>query len=56
MGSGHHHTGHGTHLADGIAELRCRTDIVEEEDVQAVRLEHVSGNLCEKLAVVAAVE
>ena len=50
-----HHSGNRTHLADGVAQFRRRTQIFEYEHVQSVGAEYVSGDLGELLGVVAAV-
>ena len=50
-----HHAGDGSHPADRVAQFRRRTEIVEDEHMQAVGAEYVRCDLGELLGVVAAV-
>ena len=56
VGSRHHDSGNGPLEPDGIAEFRCRPDVVEKEDMHPVCAHDICSNLGEKLAVVPAVE
>ena len=55
MGGRNHDSGGGTHITDGIAKLRRRTDVVEYEHMQAIGTQDVSCNLGKSLGIVAAV-
>ncbi len=55
MRSRDHHTGDRSHLANGVAQFWRRAQVVEDEHVQSVGTEYVSGDLGEQLRVVAAV-
>ena len=55
MGCGHHHARDGALLADRIAQLRSRADVVEYEYMESVGTQDVGRDLGEHLGVVAAV-